>query len=153
MTHIWCKPLPNLSQNLSFPVNVCSHMVLCFLSLFVFSATSAQPSKLSFKPWSTLFRRGSRCQEPSVRASSMADRAFVREALRRRVALEKLANIAWQTLLFVSESSAMDEKVTPDFRRKQQCLANNVGQLRQAFRPFLPHCQEDLWLKRLTHNL
>ena len=34
-------------------------------------------------------------------------------------ALAKLANIAGQTLLFVSESLAMDKKVTPDFRWKQ----------------------------------
>ena len=34
-------------------------------------------------------------------------------------ALAKLANIAWQTLLFVSDSLAMDKKVTPDLRRKQ----------------------------------
>ena len=36
-----------------------------------------------------------------------------------RKALAKLANIAWQTLLFVSESLAVDKKVTPDLRRKQ----------------------------------
>ena len=34
-------------------------------------------------------------------------------------ALRKLANIAWQTLLFVSESLGMDKKVTPDLRQKQ----------------------------------
>ena len=34
-------------------------------------------------------------------------------------ALEKLANIAWQTLLFVFESLAMDKKVKPDLRQKQ----------------------------------
>ena len=47
-------------------------------------------------------------------------------------ALAKLANIAWQTLLFVSESLAMDKKLTPDLRRKQKRLASNVGQFRQA---------------------
>ena len=46
-------------------------------------------------------------------------------------ALAKLANIAWQTLLFVSESLAMDRRVTPDLKRKQYCLASNVGQFRQ----------------------
>ena len=45
----------------------------------------------------------------------------------------KLANIAWQTLLLVSESLAMDKKVTPNLRGKQKCLASNVGQFRQAF--------------------
>ena len=34
-------------------------------------------------------------------------------------ALAKLANTAWQTLLFVSESLPMGKKETPDFRRKQ----------------------------------
>ena len=34
-------------------------------------------------------------------------------------ALAKLANITWQTLLFVSESLAMDINVTPDSRQKQ----------------------------------
>ena len=34
-------------------------------------------------------------------------------------ALAKMANIAQQTLLFVSESLAMDRKVTPNFRREQ----------------------------------
>ena len=33
--------------------------------------------------------------------------------------LGKLPNVAWETLLFVSESLAMDRKVTPDLRRKQ----------------------------------
>ena len=33
-------------------------------------------------------------------------------------ALAKLSNIAWQTLLFVSESLAMDRKVTPVLRGK-----------------------------------
>ena len=47
--------------------------------------------------------------------------------------MAKLANIAWQTLLFVSESLDMDKKVTPDLRRKQQRLASNVSQFRQAF--------------------
>ena len=45
----------------------------------------------------------------------------------------KLDNISWQTLLFVSESVAMDKKVTPDFRQKQSRLASNVDQFRQAF--------------------
>ena len=49
-------------------------------------------------------------------------------------ALAKLANIAWQTLLFVSESLAMDKKVTPDLRWKQQCLASNVSHFRQGFK-------------------
>ena len=34
-------------------------------------------------------------------------------------ALEKLANTAWQTLLFVSESLAMDKNVKPNIRQKQ----------------------------------
>ena len=34
-------------------------------------------------------------------------------------ALAKVANIAWQTLLFVSESLAMNKKETPDLGRKQ----------------------------------
>ena len=34
-------------------------------------------------------------------------------------ALAKLANIAWQILLFVSESLTTDKKVKPDLRRKQ----------------------------------
>ena len=33
--------------------------------------------------------------------------------------LAKLANIDWRTLLFVSESSTIDKKVTSDLRRKQ----------------------------------
>ena len=33
--------------------------------------------------------------------------------------LAKLANIAWQTLLFASESLAMDKKVTPNLTQKQ----------------------------------
>ena len=33
-------------------------------------------------------------------------------------ALAKLSNIAWQTLLFVSESLAMDRKVMPVLRGK-----------------------------------
>ena len=37
----------------------------------------------------------------------------------RSKALAKLANIAYQTLLFVYESLAMDKKVTPDLRWKQ----------------------------------
>ena len=49
-------------------------------------------------------------------------------------ALAKLANIAWQTLLFVSESLAMVKKVTPDSRWKQQCMASSVGQFRQALK-------------------
>ena len=51
-------------------------------------------------------------------------------------ALEKPANIAWQTLLFVSKSLPMDKKVTPDLRLKQQCLASNVSQFRQALREY-----------------
>ena len=47
---------------------------------------------------------------------------------KRTEALSKLANIAWQTLLFVSESLSFGEKVTPDLRWKQQSLASNVGQ-------------------------
>ena len=43
-----------------------------------------------------------------------------------------MANIAWQTLLFVSKSLAMDKKVTPDSRWKQKCLANNVSHFLQA---------------------
>ena len=34
-------------------------------------------------------------------------------------ALAKLADIAWQTLLFISKSLARDKKVTTDLRRKQ----------------------------------
>ena len=34
-------------------------------------------------------------------------------------ALAKLPKIARQTLLFISESSAIDKKITPDLRRKQ----------------------------------
>ena len=34
-------------------------------------------------------------------------------------ALAKLVNIAWQTLLFVSESLSMDKMIIPDLRRKQ----------------------------------
>ena len=49
-------------------------------------------------------------------------------------ALAKLANIVWQTLLFISQSLAMDKKVTPDLRRKHQCLASIVGQFRQALK-------------------
>ena len=41
--------------------------------------------------------------------------------------MEKLANTTWQTLLFVSESLAMDKNVKPDLRQKQQCLKNNVA--------------------------
>ena len=48
------------------------------------------------------------------------------------IALAKLDNIVWQTLLFAFESSAVDKKVTPNLRRKQQCLASNIGQFRQA---------------------
>ena len=47
-------------------------------------------------------------------------------------ALAKLAYIAWQALLFVSELLAMDKKVTPGLKWKQQCSASNVGQFRQA---------------------
>ena len=46
------------------------------------------------------------------------------------LSLAKLDNIVWQTLLFVSESLAMDKKVTPDLRGKQCCLASNVGTFR-----------------------
>ena len=46
--------------------------------------------------------------------------------------LAKLANIACQTLLFVSVSLAMDNQRTSLLRR-EQCLAGNVGQFRQAF--------------------
>ena len=45
--------------------------------------------------------------------------------------LAKLANIACQTLLFVSVSLAMDNQRTLLFGR-EQCLASNVGQFRQA---------------------
>ena len=31
----------------------------------------------------------------------------------------KLANVGWQTLLFVSESLTIDKEVTPDLRWKQ----------------------------------
>ena len=34
-------------------------------------------------------------------------------------ALAKLANITWQTLLFVSESLAMNKKVTPNLLKKE----------------------------------
>ena len=46
-------------------------------------------------------------------------------------ALAKQANIAWQVLLFASESLAMDKKVTPDSKRIQLCLASHVGQFHQ----------------------
>ena len=47
--------------------------------------------------------------------------------------LAKLANIACQTLLFVSVSLAMDNQHTLLFGR-EQCLASIVGQFRQALR-------------------
>ena len=56
----------------------------------------------------------------------------MKHVLRILKVVAKLANIAWQTLLFVSESLAMDEKVKPDLRRKQQCVPNDVGQFRHA---------------------
>ena len=46
--------------------------------------------------------------------------------------LAKLANIACQTLLFVSVSLATDNQRTLLFEREQWCLASNVGQFRQA---------------------
>ena len=51
--------------------------------------------------------------------------------------LAKLANIACQTLLFVSVSLAMDNQRTLLFGQEQRCLASNVGQFRQALRTFL----------------
>ena len=39
----------------------------------------------------------------------------------------------FRNTMFVSILLVRDKKVTPDLRRKQQCLANNVGQFRQAF--------------------
>ena len=46
-------------------------------------------------------------------------------------ALAKLSNIAWETLWFVSESLAMDKKVTPYLRRKivfgKQCWPVSEG--------------------------
>ena len=59
-------------------------------------------------------------------------------------ALAKLANIAWQILLFVSESLALDEKVSPDLRQKQQCLASNVGQFCQALKNYMPSVSKKL---------
>ena len=54
--------------------------------------------------------------------------------------LAKLVNIAWQTLMFVSESLAVDKKVTLDLRWKQQCLASNVGQFRKALMSLTSSC-------------
>ena len=39
----------------------------------------------------------------------------------------ELANIAWQTLLFVSESLTLDKKIMADLRWKQQCLVRNFA--------------------------
>ena len=46
--------------------------------------------------------------------------------------MTKLANIAWQTLLFVSESLATDKKITPYLRQKKtvfgkQCWPDSPG--------------------------
>ena len=51
--------------------------------------------------------------------------------------LAKLANIACQTLLFVSVSLAMDNQRTLLFGGEQWCLASNVGQFRQALSKIL----------------
>ena len=72
----------------------------------------------------------------------------MKHVLRILKVVAKLANIAWQTLLFVSESLAMDEKVKPDLRRKQQCVPNDVGQFRDALR--MPATGEPLWFVRLS---
>ena len=50
----------------------------------------------------------------------------------RLQALAKLANIAWQTLLFVSESVAKDKKVTSNFKMetivlRKQCWPVSPG--------------------------
>ena len=47
--------------------------------------------------------------------SSIYDKQLIKQ---KNKTLEKLANTAWQTLLFVSELLAM-VKVTPDLKRKQ----------------------------------
>ena len=47
-------------------------------------------------------------------------------------ALAKLADIACQTLLFVSVSLVKDKDVMADLGLKGQCFACNIGQFRQS---------------------
>ena len=74
--------------------------------------------------------------EPNVKVKIESldyDILCITEGKNETMRLAKLANVAWQTLLSVSESSAMDQKVTLDLQWKQLYLASNVGQLCQTF--------------------